>query len=55
MSIEENISLYDEVSEAFGKTKDFSMINDAEFDVQYPTGFLSLDFLNGTVKHVEKE
>ena len=44
MSIEENISLYDEVSEAFGKTKDFSMINDAEFDVQYPTGFLSFDY-----------
>lgn len=44
MSINENITLYDEVSEAFGKTKDFSMINDAEFDVQYPTGFLSFDY-----------
>jgi RecA/RadA recombinase len=27
----------------------------AEFDVGYPTGFLSLDFLNGCVIHVETE
>lgn len=41
---DERGTLLDEVTEAFGKTKDFSMVNDAEFDVQYPTGFLSFDY-----------
>lgn len=27
----------------------------AEFDVLYPTGFLNIDYLNGTVVHVESE
>lgn len=27
--------------------------NEASFDVQYSTGFLSIDFLNGTIVHVE--
>ena len=29
--------------------------NDEEFDVLYPTGFLGLDYLNGTMVHVESE
>lgn len=36
--------LLNEINEVLEKTKDFSMINDAEFDVQYPTGFLSFDY-----------
>lgn len=36
--------LMSEVTDAFEKTKDYSMTNDAEFDVQYPTGFLSFDY-----------
>lgn len=35
------------------KIKTRGVDNRAEFDVQYPTGFLSLDFLNGCVIHVE--
>ena len=35
------------------KMKIPGIANRAEFDVGYPTGFLSLDFLNGTVIHVE--
>ena len=30
-------------------------VKDAEFDVMYPTGFLSLDYLNGTMIHVKSE
>ena len=37
-------SLMDAVDEAFVKSKDYSMSNDAEFDIQYPTGFLSFDY-----------
>lgn len=42
--VETGALLLDEVTEALIKTKDFSMTNDAEFDVQYPTGFLSFDY-----------
>ena len=35
------------------KMKIPGIANRAEFDVGYPTGFLSLDFLNGTVIHVD--
>ena len=35
--------LLNEINEVLEKTKDFSMINDAEFDIQYPTGFQSFD------------
>lgn len=37
------------------KIKTPGISNRAEFDVGYPTGFLSLDFLNGAVIHVESE
>lgn len=30
-------------------------VKDAEFDVMYPTGFLSLDYLNGTMIHVKSD
>lgn len=39
------VTLFDQVTSAFEKTKDFSMTNDAEFDVQYPTGFLNFDYI----------
>lgn len=37
------------------KIKTKGIDSKAEFDVGYPTGFLSLDFLNGCVVHVETE
>lgn len=37
------------------KLKDPNAGNTAEFDVLYSTGFLSIDYLNGTVVHVESE
>lgn len=36
-----------------GKDKDVRMSQEAVFDVAYATGFLSFDFLNGTVVHVK--
>lgn len=36
-----------------GKDKDLRMSQEAVFDVGYATGFLSFDFLNGTVVHVK--
>lgn len=37
------------------QSKDKSAGNKAEFDVMYPTGFLALDHLNGTMIHVKSE
>lgn len=37
------------------KLKDYRMKNEEEFPVAYSTGFLSFDFLNGTVIHVKSE
>lgn len=37
------------------KNKDFRMSSEAEFDVQYPTGFLNFDFLNGSCVEVRSE
>ena len=34
------------------KLKSKGVDSKAEFDVQYPTGFLALDFLNGCMIHV---
>lgn len=36
--------LLDEINDAFAKTKDYSMTATAEYDIQYPTGFLSFDY-----------
>ena len=41
--------------EKVSKDKDFRMKNETEQDVAYPTGFLSFDFLNGTVIHVKSK
>ena len=40
---------------AVAKSKDPGMYTEGVSDVLYPTGFLSLDFLNGTVKHVKSD
>lgn len=47
-----DLSLITMVREEVMKTKDYSMQVEAEFEVQYPTGFLNLDYLNGQVVHV---
>lgn len=41
--------------ETVAKNKDFRMKNEVEVDVAYPSGFLSFDFLNGTVVHVQSK
>ncbi len=41
--------------EVVSKSKDYRMKNESEVDVGYSTGFLSFDFLNGTVVHVKSE
>ena len=37
------------------KLKDYNMRVETEFAVGYPTGFLSFDFVNGTIVHVQTE
>lgn len=37
-------ALISDINACLDKTKDYSMNNDAEFDVQYPTGFLPFDY-----------
>ena len=39
--------------EKVSKKKDHRLKSETEYDVAYPTGFLSFDFLNGTVVHVK--
>lgn len=52
--VNENGFLMEEIDEAFKSTKDYSMNNDAEFDVQYPTGFLAFDYKGcGRIIHVK--
>lgn len=41
--------------EKVSKMKDYKMKAEAEFDIAYSTGFLSFDFLNGSVVHVKNE
>lgn len=41
--------------EKVAKSKDFRMKNEMEHNVQYPTGFLGFDFLNGEVIHVKSD
>lgn len=41
--------------EKTAKIKDKGLNTEAEFDVQYSSGFLALDCLNGTVVHVESK
>jgi RecA/RadA recombinase len=40
---------------AVSKMKTSGVNQEAEFDVMYPTGFLAIDYLNGTVIHVESK
>lgn len=49
------MSLAEAFREKVSKVKDPRMKAEAEFDVAYSTGFLSFDFLNGTVVHVKNE
>ena len=46
-------SLINSFRETMSKDKDYEMRNEAEFDVQYPTGFLNIDFMNGQRINVE--
>ena len=47
------MSLLSKTKQVFSKIKTAGISNSAEFDVMYSTGFLSIDYLNGTVVHVE--
>ena len=49
------MGLHEKFREKVSKLKVSGVANVAEFDVLYPTGFLALDYLNGTVVHVESE
>lgn len=46
------MSLY---REKMAKSKDKNNVKEAVFDIMYPTGFLSLDHLNGTMVHVKSD
>ena len=43
------------VREKNSKIKDVGINRQAEFDVMYSTGFLAMDYLNGTIVHVESK
>ena len=45
--------LVNRVRDEFSKCKDPRMSMEEEFSVGYPTGFLSFDFINGTIIHVK--
>lgn len=47
--------LVNRVREEFSKCKDPRMSMEEEFSVGYPTGFLSFDFINGTIIHVKSQ
>lgn len=47
------ISLRKELDESFSKSKNYSVRNSAEADIQYPTGFFNLDFKNGQIINVD--
>lgn len=44
--------LVDNFNKVMSKSKDFGAKETAKFDVMYSTGFLAIDYLNGTVVHV---
>ena len=52
MSNTENRTLMEEFRDIMNKEKDYSLKQEAQFDVQYPTGFPSLDYLIGQKIHV---
>ena len=47
--------LINKFEDKVSKLKDKTIDQKAEFDVQYSTGFLSIDYLNGTVVHVKDQ
>ena len=49
------MGLQEQFREKVSKLKTTGVSSVAEFDVLYPTGFLNIDYLNGTVVHVESE
>ena len=49
------MGLQEKFREKVSKIKTTGVNNTAEFDVLYATGFLNIDYLNGTVVHVESE
>ena len=49
------MNLVKQFREKVSKIKTAGISNSAEFDVMYSTGFLMIDFLNGTTVHVESE
>ena len=49
------MGLQEKFREKISKLKTAGVNNVAEFDVLYSTGFLNIDYLNGTVIHVESE
>ena len=49
------MGLQEKFREKISKLKTTGVNNVAEFDVLYSTGFLNIDYLNGTVIHVESE
>ena len=49
------MALIDLFREKVSKSKDYGMANEGESGVGYTSGFLGLDFLNGTVIHVKND
>lgn len=47
--------LMSKFKEKVSKIKNTGINKSAEFDVMYPTGFLALDYLNGTTVHVKSD
>ena len=47
------MSLLSKFNEKMSKLKDNGAKSEAVFDVMYPTGFLAIDYLNGTTVHVK--
>lgn len=45
--------LLNNFTKVMSKSKDFGVKETAKFDVMYSTGFLAIDYLNGTVVHVK--
>ena len=46
-------SLMENFKNKIKSVKEFGIDSEAEFDTMYSTGFQSIDFLNGTIIHVE--
>ena len=46
-------TLVDKFRDAVSKTKDYKMKQEAQVTVQYSTGFLNFDFMNGTIINVK--